>query len=567
MISRRGFASRGTFHAREWLATILPISLWFVSTLFLRGQIGKWNDDYLYTQRSPDTGAIESLVLIREVHFLRPLYRLIEPLLQTLLWQHVAVHHMMTAAVHGFATVMVWKLLLALGIARQPAAIGAIVFLLHPAGYEVALWNSAMPTAMATVIVVALLILATRPGERPRRWYLLAFPFGAFAAASLNEQPAAALAAIPFVYLATMRKGESRLRALAKSAPPTILAGAAGAIYVLMHWRLTPRIPPGQNGSSISLTQFPERAIELGGEVAQYLSLGEFAPGAMAVGWEVARSQLLWSSVLLLALCVGGWIWIRSHSVKGHEIVQPDRCGQPGWIILLGTVVFLVCWFPIVRIHYWMSPRLCYPPMIGLAIVVAGLAQAGMLFVRDTRWAYPSRIATGVCVLLLSGPTLLIWIGTQAAYQSRARQDEKELDAIHQLMPDPWPGSVFVPVSIRLPADRSHSWRYDTLFRGAFMSTWSARWSIRQRYGRADLSSGWCEWEGSGILSGDDEQAMVLSIGPVPWNKIIPFVIDERGEVVLVGQVRGPGFEIRPPQTAQALDSLGLAGVVHEIPR
>jgi hypothetical protein len=87
---------------RGWVALwAFPALLWFLATFFLLGDLGLWNDDWMYVQRIPETGAVRSLVLDQEVHYWRPLYRVLQPTLATLLWKHQQLHHLIGAVSHG----------------------------------------------------------------------------------------------------------------------------------------------------------------------------------------------------------------------------------------------------------------------------------------------------------------------------------------------------------------------------------------------------------------------------------------------------------------------------------
>src|ERR1043165_1846707 len=180
---------------------LFPLVLWAFATLFLGGALGEWTDDYAYDRRDYVTG--ESTLPFGgypKPYFFRPLYYLLVPELQTALGGHDWVLHALSASIHGVNGVLLWSLLKAAGCARRFAAAGALAFLAYPAPWEVIFWPSAIPTGLATALVLCTCILFLAfVRARVGWWSLLLFGAMAFAITCLNEQPATGLAALPLL--------------------------------------------------------------------------------------------------------------------------------------------------------------------------------------------------------------------------------------------------------------------------------------------------------------------------------------------------------------------------------
>lgn len=62
--------------SRLWVVS-LPVALWFAATLFLLGNIGLQQDDWFYVLRDAETDHVKSLWFTGELHFFRPLFRIL----------------------------------------------------------------------------------------------------------------------------------------------------------------------------------------------------------------------------------------------------------------------------------------------------------------------------------------------------------------------------------------------------------------------------------------------------------------------------------------------------------
>src|SRR5215471_11309566 len=103
-------------------AAAFPIVLWLVATMFLGGDLGRWNDDYEFNQRIPETGVYQRLTEPMEGQVWRPLFFTVVPALQTLCWDRPWINHTIQAGAHALAALLLCLTLCALGISRAVRA-------------------------------------------------------------------------------------------------------------------------------------------------------------------------------------------------------------------------------------------------------------------------------------------------------------------------------------------------------------------------------------------------------------------------------------------------------------
>lgn len=520
-----------------------PLVLWFVATFFLLGDIGRWLDDWFYVQRVPETGDIRALVLDRPVHFWRPLYKVVVPSLATLLDGHVQLHHLICAAAHGLNAVLLWRLLLTVGIRRLAASIGALLFLVFPAPFEVVFWLCNLPTSLSmATCLLGLLFLARMANRRHGlAWASLLLGPVAFFAAALNEQPPALLLTAPLVWHLARNEPVVSLKIL-RCWP--LAVGVAGflALYALCHHRFAPTKP------SVDGDTFFVAAARLPGTfaaVVRWATGWTFSTSVMRreLGEAVvaAASHPVRSTVALAFLLSTSLIWVRWHGRRGHEVARGhiDRQpAKPGPIVLVGVVFGLTGIAPIVLTSYWLNPRVLYAPSIGMAFAVAGLllvpgaARPGLAALGTMR----RRVAAGIAAC---GLTLLAFmmVGVQQSFQRRTRMDSLALSRLQDLVPSPVMNAVFVPVDVKLGAHPLWAHRYDRQFWSVFHAWWSSSWVIRLHYRRSDIDAGYAigqpAWRDPNIRG-----VHVNGVGHIAWDKLIPFSVDENGHIAIITRVR-----------------------------
>jgi hypothetical protein len=191
--------------------------------------------------------------------------------------------------------------------------------------------------------------------------------------------------------------------------------------------------------------------------------------------------------------------------------------------------------------HYWLMPRVAYAPTIGLALLVALALDVGARHAPSREGlARAGRLGVGIVAASAAVCCALMLIGAQSMFQKRAARDLAEVAALRTLVPDPEPGSVFVPVRVARPPVRPRAEGFEPWFEGAMNNWWSARWIVRFEYRRADLDCGHTNWwDQQGFERVDPDGVVVRGVpdGPVGWERVIPFEIDERNRVRLIGRV------------------------------
>jgi hypothetical protein len=540
-----------------------PLILCLVSNYFLLGRTGHWTDDYLYNLREPETGRITTLWLDRPVHFFRPLYRLIVPPLLTLLWDQDWVIHAISALAHMCCAWTLYTLLLGLGVGRSAAAIGSLLFVVHPSHFEAVQWASALPTVLATGVCLWALAWLTR--HREARWTRQAgVVFAAsLAALCLNEQPAVLMAAAPFVVL---RASDASRRW--EHAVGAIIAGiAAGVVYTALHflWR-----------GMTALSGAGEPAL-VSGPASQLRNLFDcmlsrwFLTGSYARAWPLAISTLEAHPFRTAGAASAGvaalipWVlWNR----RCGGIVQADSQRANQWTAPAALIVMAVA--PIVIISV-LNPgsgptwRSCYSHMAGLAGLIAWAVHAlGTHGEAQSIAAARRRTLLALAAAALFAAMAILGVGFQAGFNDRDARDQQELGRLHRAIPIPEPGSIFVAARVGLPSPptpRTRDW--DGFFRGPFVS-WTPEYPVRLEFKRSDLRA-FCpnQWYQAFIVDADERGLTTALAQHVSWDKAIPFVVTADSQIELVSKVilrraGQPDRTFTVPQTERVRLAAGL---------
>lgn len=540
-----------------------PLILGLVSTYFLMGRTGHWTDDYLYNLREPQTGRVTTLWLDRPVHFFRPLYRLIVPPLLTLLWDQDWLIHAVSALAHAWCAWALYMLLLGLGIRRSPAAVGSLLFLVHPSHFEAVQWASSLPTVLATGL--CLCALASLARHRDARWW---HPAGVVFAASLgalclNEQPAALMAAAPFVVLrasdASRRWGH---------ATGAIVAGlAAGVLYVALHflWRGTPVLSGAGEPVAVSRPAWQFR------DLFSCMLSRWFLTGSCARAWPLAISTLQahpFRTAVAAAAVVAALIpWVlwnrRSGGTEQADSPRADRWTAPAALAVTAIAPIVV--ISVLNPGSGPTWRSCYPHMAGLAGLIAWALHAlGAHGESQSVAAARRRTLLALATAPIFAALAILGVGFQAGFKDRDTRDRQELGRLRTAIPNPEPGSVFVTARVGLPSPptpRTRDW--DGFFRGPFVS-WTPEYPVRLEFKRADLRA-FCpnQWY-QGFIVDADERGLTTALGQqVTWDKVIPFVVTADSRIELVSEVilrrtGQPDRVFTVPQTQRARLAAGL---------
>lgn len=574
-----------------------PVLLWFVAYFFLRGDTGFWADDHYQNLRGPD-GSPPALALLRKWplwtwgmdrgFFVRPLFYLTLPAWTTLIWNHPGIAHLVQALFHAGVVVLFWRLMRKMGMHRRAAAATALLFLVYPGHYEAVLWVGAFPTLWSVAIMLGVLFTTIGFARACRGWWRVPLiAAGCFTACCLNEQPVAVVAVLPLAYLAGVPVGQPlwTRRNVIRMLVVWLVAGAAVVTYLVL---LTSSTPPGFRGSGqsiVAVAALPVRLIEFSRRVVNQTALVGFGRGAFSTGWTTICEAGVWSWLSAGALGVAGVFWIvtpRRSGVKGQPAEMPGV--RRGILAALGLGVFITGWIPILVItNYPPDSRMRYWPCIGLAFAAAAACSGA----RNARTGGPSRrlresryfvVARAALAILLIAGTVPI-IGTQAAYRARWRQDRSEGEQLRVLAPDPAPYTIFQPLTIGTTIPKTGSAELDGRFHALWWYPWSPRKFIQREYGRENISAMY--WQGivSPVL-GANEQGILYGIrlGPryavregegsrLPWDHVIPFVVDETGRLRIVTIVEIPGLDGDAAVRIQVPQAAGVESLVYQLPR
>jgi hypothetical protein len=608
--------TRGAVETRAWLArrwagvraAAFPGALLLFATFFLGGRIGFWSDDYWHNLRGPG-GELPVLTFsgmtMDRGFFLRPLFYWAVPAVTTLSWKTQWPAHLLLTATHGLVVLLLWRLMRTLGLSARGAVAAALLFMVYPGSFEALFWTAALPTPVATALMLRLMTVYAQHARREkafagagaRGWLsLAAMPALAFEVCCFNEQPAMGVLALPLVYWAARRSDPSPwpgsgAREWARALAPAAGCGLAVLAYAALVV-LEPNKPPGARGSAeqfVTLHELPARAAYFGNVLWRRLVLLNFGPGAWKLGWRIIAGEG-WSGWARLGVAaLAGVLWVRRW-VRGRVGVRAtDGPGGLGGIAWLGAVVFVTGWLPILMMRvYDPDSRTRYWPAVGLALI------AGAVFTALERWIRARGSGTalaclgnatgaGLVAILLSLAVMLV--GVQGAFRWRWELDRRQGWELRGQLPDPAPYTFFVPLSVANTGVWTGSVVLDGHFRSAWEFPWTAPKFLRSAYGRADLHCGyWRHWTPRRPVIGADERGILYAdaLGPrfpregpgsrVPWAMAAPFVVNGDGRAVLVTRVviAGPdGREtvVEVPQAATAGGWARRPAVTVRLPR
>lgn len=608
---RRDERSRG----RRVLGWVFPVLLWALATGVFMGGPAWWADDYWHNLRDPLTGARPAIAAtsswpfwslgLDRGFFIRPLYYQIVPSLTTLLWNVPWVAQLIQALAHGLVVWLMYRLMLALRLHPAAAALAALVFMVYSAHFEAVHWFAALPTTMACALTLGLMLLYVRwaRGE-VWRWAVVGMAGIAAAVCCLNEQPIAAVLALPMVYLAAVLTGPPAARSAGRHAVralgPALVCGLIVIAYVLLLTRTAPAGHRGGAGSFIALADLGTRLDQFTTVLWRRMILKNFLPGALGMAVEQWGRTL--AVVMVSAAGLAGVAWAallgRGGNVAGRSEPSPSALASrhgPGLVVLAGLAIFVTGWALIVPFAgYEPDSRLRYWPSIGLAIAAAGvltwIARWGKHVAPHSRGAGATVVR--VAAALVCVPVLIAWAsasaGAKIAMQRRFALDQEQAAQLRQLVPAPRAYSFFVPLRIETTGIRTGSPVFDAHFKSVWEFPWTTPRFIVGVYGREDVRAGcWRKWTapdlergvGGDPVRGASEEGLHYNdrLGPrfpridgagwrVPWDVAVPFVVDREGRVRLVGEVEIPGPNAGDPPVVIAVPQ-GGGGVRVRLPR
>lgn len=580
-------------------ALVFPIALLAISTFYFFGAIGRFNDDYFYLQRDLSTWQIRSLILDRPFHVWRPLFQVVVPALQTLLWDHNWALHLISTLLHGVNTWLIFRLLVRFGLSTRISAAAAMIFLVYPGHFEAVFWSSCVPTLMATGLLLgcmhAHLSWLEMPADQPRgvrKLYPLGLAITAFCIAALNEQPAGPLATLPLlVFLRPPAPGVPLARHIRRAAFPAACAGIALIIYVVGHYHnMADR---GWIAAKAPLrVRLPANVLTVAERVPTELLLRDFAAGAWSHGRSVLLANptlsLAFAALLIIGLVLGARAWLRGDTVP-QETQRPAASDAPMSArriaaLVLFALAWIVCaWIPIVVNHAVTTPRLHYVADIGLLILCA---LAAHLTARSLARIMPLnalRVVGGAALVAATLAMSVMMVGIQDGYRLRAERDLSEARQLADLFKDVPSGTLFVPMRVESRVLNTSSWKFDLYFLSCWNWHYAAGWNLQQVFRRDDIhtvQAGFQEWMGVWApTDGTDVRSTAVLVGvvarpfPVPnftrnpegagrlvaWNRIVPFTVERNGRVQVYTRVyytpddKSRAFDFTPDLVEQAI--------------
>lgn len=551
---RDSAGSRETGGGRGWRSgadrLVVPVALvvWWVSSFFLLGDLGKYSDDWFFSGRDPATGETVPFRSPIKFGFWRPLHKLLVPGLQQRFWYGDAWNHLVGAIAHGGAGVLLHWLLRRLGSSVLVAGAVSLLFIANPAVYEVVFWSSALSTGVATSCFLVLCHLVVSCATSPKRRSLWLLAAVAFAIPCFNEQPAAGVLALPLLYVAARPGG----RVARADYGRAILVGAATTTAVGLYLGLylsTARRGRGLIGSWTHAGDVAARIGELAGPVFRQVFDPPRARAAMGLGLETIAEN----AVLLIppvALGFGAWLLLRKLRPMSSR-ARPMMRG--GWLLAFAAVLFVADWFPVFLVARTpVSSRMVYAPSAALALGLAALLQLAVQKISERRRAFAELVFAAVASVVVVAGTFGL-VGYQALFERRARTDESLARELREAIPDPDEGSLFLILGDQRALIDTGVRRFDRALPGAFDLPQSATPFVRWAYRRLDVAAsrpvaGRLEYvrrlTEDGVEMVLPDQGFDLAYERVeeggvrvPWDRVIPIRVDADGVVKLSGRL------------------------------
>lgn len=389
---------------------------------------------------------------------------------------------------------------------------------------------------------MAILALIRRPDRSPSRVALIA-GLAAFAAASLNEQPAALMLAAPVV-LWTI--GASRRHILAVAAAAALALG----LYVLGHAAFARGAPsvsgqgfltPPRSWPTVA-THTLEWAWQWGASADIFARMLQLALAAVAATHSWA--QAVWLAALSIATPIAAACWVARHARSPSDPPLSNPTPRPYRVAILGLALAALSLAPIIITSYWLNPRLFYAPAIGLALVLASVLHAIAREPRPSRRTLPIALVAASAIVLM--PMSIAMLGVQEAFRQRWAMDQQTLAALRTLSPHLPSAAVLIPAVVHPPrlappptSTKAANW-FDARFWGITQAWWSAGPAIRRGLKRSDLDAahhlrGWA-WQrptlGDHPIPGGSVVAQ--GVGRVAWSRVLAFEVGSAGQVRLI---------------------------------
>lgn len=555
-----GRCARGAWPARV-THLLFALIVWFIATFAFLGELGQWRDDPSYCIRNHATG--ENLLTLGKptvTFFYRPLYYMTVPWLQTELGGHWT-NHLISALVTGAVATLTYVLLRRLGVWRGAASAAAIWLVVMPQTWEVVFYLSAMPTGLSclTFLILSLVSLRWFQAAAIGGWRMWGMPPVIFALALAvpcwNEQVGAAAPALFFLSLGERRSDGKRpwLRGVVAAGA----ACAAQALYVGLYWATNQNVLRGNVETIVRPHELPERLTAIGDGMAQIAFMRHgFGQDALRAGFGAMADHPGPATAMLVCVVIVSGGWMARVSRDNHADSARSRDGRALAAIAFGLCVFALAWLPLIIIRgQGVESRAWFAPAMGAVVALAGMLQ---LLTRTRLWKRRGvKLVFAAAFLAVSIPSLVAMVGVQSGFHRRKELNERQAEQLRRLVPHPPSFTVFVPLEVMRPAGYQWS-RFHETFTGPCEHGPAAVPAIRAIYRRSDLAMGWRKlWNRSTPGLGATSEGLVyddrlmeewmrlyrhIKTGEAPpttlaWSRVIPFVLDPAGNVVLVSEV------------------------------
>ncbi|MFO0832404.1 MAG: hypothetical protein U0637_11275 [Phycisphaerales bacterium] len=568
-----------------WCALLLCLAVWATAAWFLRGGLGRWNDDFFFHWIDPQTQAPAPHWVVRTTPFFppetgvpawRPLFFTLGPALNTLLWRSPAAMHTCQALLHlGMVCALAW-LAAELGLSRRARIVAALIAIPCAPAFETVFWTMAWPSTLATALTLLSLASLARASRTHARAWQIAAVLCALPVPLLNEQPAGAFLAMPLIALAARAPGTTWARAARRHAwvvAAVLLWCVLYAARLIAHE--TPAGTVGASGEVVHAPQVPRVAARLFSEWWKDLVEWRYIRGsASSLGRQTLRDHPAWS--LLLAACTAAAAVPAARWLTRREN-RPAPRAAPGvwWAAAIALAMVLGAMVPLVAVDSPLRPRMLLCSWLAFALLTGACVDAARAWISRHAWPLaPAAWPALAALAWLVGAATLSMVGVQRAYQDRWLLDQRLAANFRAAMPDPPPGTVFFMLSVRDRSLNTGNRLFDDHFFGALACSWSYPTFLQWAYARPDIE---CETykEGWAHLSWADENAYVpvlpmrwgapvvplppdcppmkaLQVG-VPWERSVFVDTAEDGSLSLVEEVEvhlptGRVLRQRPPR-------------------
>lgn len=595
--SSAGHSGRFARLASAALFLALPLFVWYIGSFYFHGDLGKWLDDYGAHVRDPVSGSFEWSKLLRYQwwFFWRPIHVHLVFALQTLCWNHDWLNHLFSALMHALACGALWRFLRACGLHAVVSSGAALIMLGSVQGFEAIHWPATVSTSIATTLFLVAATIAIRHAQGLRgRWTIVFLGVLGFLTPCLYEQPAAALAALPLLYLAMMARsdGAARESTIARAwisrVPRTLIVFLPCVIgisaYLVLYVISVRQHPMARESRFISLANFWPHAKYTLWATGIMLDPVRGLDEVRTLGLAAIRASGFGGVVVGLLAAAAGTLWVAAWARgEDHQVLRTNASRRffiaPHLALAsFACIAFFLALFPIAAIGgAGPTPRLAYFPLVCIIIAAAAFLDWLLSRMSNIGWRRNlsnATIAGASAALALAG--CLHLVGVQAAMREVHRRDVADMSNLRAALPSPAPGTIFVPVRVLPPSGVPSSDRLRNSFQSIWCSPWAVNTYIKHIYAREDVNAS--------ALYVSNQSNAIVRLGeptliswshyiwhlpqprvdnsvcpPFPTSLIVPLTIDADGQLSLVSELRArapDGSEV-PVAFAQAKRAVG----------